>query len=61
MNENAPFLIPQERTERAILILRGHKVMLDADLAMLNGVETRALNQAVRRNLQRFPSDFMFS
>lgn len=43
-----------------IMILRGHKVMLDADLAELYGVETKALNQAVRRNAERFPADFMF-
>jgi hypothetical protein len=43
-----------------ILLLRGQRVMLDADLAELYGVETRALNQAVKRNADRFPSDFMF-
>ena len=43
-----------------ILQLRGQRVMLDADLADLYGVETRALNQAVKRNLERFPEDFMF-
>ena len=53
-------VVPTERIERAILILRGHKVMLDADLAALYGVETKVLNQAVRRNRERFPSDFMF-
>ena len=53
-------LIPVERIERAILLIRGHKVMLDADLAELYGVPTKALNQAVRRNKDRFPSDFMF-
>ena len=40
--------------------VRGRRVMLDSDLAMLYGVETRALKQAVRRNIERFPSDFMF-
>jgi hypothetical protein len=45
---------------KRILMVRGQKVMLDADLASLYGVETRALNQAVRRNGQRFPDDFMF-
>lgn len=44
-----------------ILIVRGKKVMLDRDLAKLYGVETRVLNQAVRRNITRFPEDFMFS
>jgi ORF6N domain-containing protein len=52
--------VPTERIERAILVLRGHKVMLDADLATLYGVETRVLVQAVKRNLERFPKDFMF-
>jgi hypothetical protein len=53
-------LIPVERIERAILSIRGEKVMLDSDLAELYGVETKALNQAVKRNLGRFPPDFMF-
>ncbi len=53
-------LVPTERIERAILVLRGHKVMLDADLAGLYGVSTKALNQAVKRNRERFPADFMF-
>lgn len=52
-------LVPLERIERAILLLRGHRVMLDADLAALYGVPTKALNQAVRRNAARFPADFM--
>jgi len=47
--------------ERKIYLLRGHKVMLDRDLAKLYGVETRTLNQAVRRNIDRFPDDFMFA
>ncbi len=46
--------------ESRILLLRGEKVMLDDDLAVLYGVETKALNQAVRRNIERFPEDFMF-
>lgn len=53
-------LIPIERIERAILSLRGEKVMLDADLADIYGVTTKMLNQAVKRNASRFPSDFMF-
>ena len=53
-------LIPSDRIEKAILLLRGQKVMLDADLAELYGVETRALVQAVKRNIERFPDDFMF-
>lgn len=43
-----------------IYLVRGHKVMLDSDLAMLYGVETRVLNQAVKRNIARFPEDFKF-
>ena len=53
-------LIPVDRIEKAILLVRRHKVMLDADLAALYGVETRVLVQAVKRNLERFPEDFMF-
>jgi len=53
-------LIPAERIERRILLLRGHKVMLDFHLAELYEVETRSLNQAVKRNVERFPEDFMF-
>ena len=46
--------------ESRIFVIRGQKVMLDADLAELYGVETKALNRAVKRNLERFPYDFMF-
>jgi hypothetical protein len=53
-------VVPFERIERSILLVRGQKVMLDRDLAALYGVETRVLNQAVRRNIARFPADFMF-
>src|ERR1035438_116602 len=53
-------VIPLERIERAILLIRGQKVMLDSDLARLYEVETRVLNQAVKRNADRFPEDFMF-
>mgnify|MGYP001614833503 CR=1 FL=1 len=49
-----------ERIECSILLLRGHKVMLDADLAALYGVATKVLVQSVRRNPSRFPEDFMF-
>ena len=52
--------IPAERIERGIFVLRGHRVMLDTDLAELYGVPTKALNQAVKRNAERFPADFMF-
>ena len=53
-------LISVDRIEKAILLVRRQKVMLDADLAGLYGVETRVLVQAVKRNLERFPEDFMF-
>ena len=53
-------LVPQEVVEEKILFLRGHKVMLDKDLAALYQVDTRDLNKTVTRNLDRFPSDFMF-
>lgn len=53
-------VVPTERIERSILMIRGQKVMLDRDLAQLYGVETRVLNQAVRRNIVRFPGDFIF-
>jgi len=53
-------LVPPERIEQSILLIRGQKVMLSGDLAELYDVETRALNQAVKRNIIRFPEDFMF-
>ena len=49
-----------EQIGRRILLIRGHKVMLDRNLAKLYGVSTKALNQAVKRNRERFPNDFMF-
>jgi hypothetical protein len=54
-------IIPIEQIEKKIYLVRGYKVMLDRELADLYGVETRVLNQAVRRNINRFPTDFMFS
>ena len=53
-------LIKPERIERKVLRLRGQNVMLDEDLARLYGVSVKALNQAVKRNRERFPADFMF-
>jgi hypothetical protein len=53
-------IVPIGQIEQRILLIRGQRVMLDADLAKLYGVETRVLNQAVRRNPDRFPEDFMF-
>jgi len=52
--------IPGHSIESAILVVRGQRVMLDADLAALYAVQTKVLNQAVRRNRERFPEDFMF-
>ena len=53
-------VVPPDRITRAIMLIRGQKVMLDEDLADLYEVETKALNRAVKRNLDRFPEDFMF-
>ncbi len=53
-------LAAPERIDRAILVLRGQRVMLDADLAALYGISTKAFNQAVKRNAERFPEDFRF-
>lgn len=57
---NSNSLIPAERIERSILLIRQQKVLLDKDLAELYGVATKVLNQAVKRNIRRFPADFMF-
>ena len=54
-------LISEKIIEQKIFMIRGHKVILDRDLAMLYGVPTKVLNQAVRRNINRFPKDFMFT
>lgn len=51
--------VPRERIEQRILMIRGHKIILDRDLAAMYGVTTRDLNKAVSRNLERFPEDFM--
>ena len=53
-------LVPRKRIEQTILLIRGHRVMLDADLAHLYGVTTKRLNEQVKRNRNRFPADFMF-
>lgn len=53
-------LVPEEMIERRIYVIRGCKVMVDADLANLYQVATKVLNQAVKRNAERFPDDFMF-
>lgn len=57
---NEKSLVPVDRIEKAILLIRGQKVMLDADLAALYAVETKHLVRAVKRNIDRFPTDFMF-
>lgn len=61
MGNTVKSINPIEVIERQIFLIRGQRVMLDRDLANLYGVETRVLNQAVRRNISRFPADFMFS
>jgi ORF6N domain len=53
-------IVPAEKIESRILLIRGHKVMLDSDLAEVYRTTTKALNQAVRRNRERFPAEFMF-
>ncbi len=58
--ENAGILIPDERIMDKIYLIRGQKVMLDRDLAKLYEVETKVLKQQVKRNMDRFPDDFMF-
>jgi hypothetical protein len=58
--QNNPSLVPPGCVGNAIRLVRGQKVLLDHDLARLYGVETRGLNQAVKRNAERFPLDFMF-
>jgi hypothetical protein len=57
---SSDLIISQERIERTILLLRGQKVLLDSDRAILYGVTTRRLKEQVRRNPDRFPADFMF-
>jgi hypothetical protein len=57
---NTSIALPDESIEDTILLIRGKRVILDHDLARLYGVATRVLNQAVKRNLERFPEDFMF-
>jgi hypothetical protein len=52
--------VPIELIERRIIILRGHRVMLDRDLADLYGIQLKRLNEQVKRNVDRFPEDFMF-
>jgi len=58
-SEESVTLLP-EQIEQSIMSMRGHKVLLDAHLAALYGIETKVLTRAVRRNIDRFPDDFMF-
>ena len=58
-NQPSSSILPAERIEKSILLIRGHKVLLDRDLAELYGVPTKVLLQAVKRNKKRFPVDFM--
>ena len=58
--ESLPSIIPEERIVGNIYYIRGRKVMFDKDLAGLYEVETKALNRTVKRNIERFPEDFMF-
>ena len=60
MAKKATSIIPVERIQQCIYMFRGQKVMLDSDLAILYGIETKVLLQAVKRNIGRFPNDFMF-
>jgi hypothetical protein len=59
MARKQPALIPLEPIENRIVLVRGRKVLLDADLAALYGVSTKRFNEQVRRNRKRFPADFM--
>jgi hypothetical protein len=60
MTENTNSIVPIERIQQCIYLFRKHKVIFDADLAKLYGVETKVLVRSVKRNIERFPSDFMF-
>ena len=60
MPEKPGSLIPEKQILKIIIFVRGEKVILDSDLATLYGVETRRLNEQVRRNIDKFPDDFMF-
>jgi hypothetical protein len=61
MKTSSTALVPQEHILRSIVVIRDHRVILDADIARLYAVQTRVLVQAVKRNLARFPADFMFA
>jgi len=57
---NPEGLVPEKRILKNIMVIRGEKIILDSDLAELYGVATRRLNEQVRRNIEKFPEDFMF-
>ena len=58
--DDKDIIISQRDIEELILVIRGHQVLIDRDLAMIYGVETRSLNQAVKRNIRRFPERYRF-
>ena len=60
MSSKSKDLIPEKRILKIIMVIRGENVILDSDLAKLYDVETRRLNEQVRRNIEKFPDDFMF-
>ena len=59
-NNNEKSLVPNELIASRILLIRGHKVMIDSDIAQLYGVTTKRLNEQVKRNISRFPNNFIF-
>jgi hypothetical protein len=60
MSAKSKDLIPEKRILKIIMVIRGENVILDSDLAKLYDVETRRLNEQVRRNIEKFPDDFVF-
>ena len=60
MQDKSMDLVPEKAILKIIMVIRGQKVILDSDLAALYGVETKRLNEQVRRNIHKFPEDFMF-
>jgi len=60
MSKGTDSIVPIERIQKCIYLIRGRKILLDRDLAQLYGIETKVLNRAVSRNIDRFPEDFMF-
>jgi hypothetical protein len=60
MPDRSKTLVPEKNILRIIMVIRGEKVILDSDLTILYAVETKRLNEQVRRNIRKFPEDFMF-